>query len=96
MKLSEAIEHCLVSGMYEIDNAYMCNALWSSAHIGFDDHINSVRKLVDSISKDEYTLWGALYEAHRHMINGTTEADDFAVTSQLYVWWVFDLKRKGL
>lgn len=93
MKLSAAIEHALVKGYYSIDNPYMCNAMHS---LGLTRHVHYIEEMVDSIAPGEYTLWGALYESYRHLINGKAEADDFAFTSELYVWWVFDLKRKGL
>lgn len=94
MNLSEAIERCLLDGHYDIENAYMCNALYRLGAEVVDEHVESVRALVDSIRENEYTLWGALYDSG--YIDGLTEAEAFQYTTQLYVWWVFDLKRKGL
>lgn len=92
MKLSEAIEHALKKRVYDQFNPYMCNAMESLDHTY---HVPAIEEMVESIAPDNYTLWGALNDTRPEFI-GMSQADQFAFTSQLYCWWVFDLKRKGL
>lgn len=92
MKLSEATEHALLNGFYTFDNPYMCNAMHT---LGLTRHVQSIEVMLDTISPGNFTLWGALYDAG--LVSTVNEdVDGFNYTSQLYVWWVFDLKRKGL
>lgn len=93
MKLSEAIEHALVNEVYYLENAFMCNAMCSMGHTAHIPHIEGMLNTIDP--GDHYTLSDALVSAYPEMVF-KDKVDRFAFTSQLYVWWVFDLKRKGL
>ena len=96
MKLSEAIEHCLVSGAYVACGRYMCLAL---ERVKEDYHVDSVRAMMEKIDKREdrfnSSLVGVLFWNQILSADLTNHAVD-KYTTELYVWWVFDLKRKGL
>lgn len=101
MKLSAAIESALTDRMYSLDglmygqSAYMCNVLKCAGH---HDHVCSVQNMVHRINPNpvkEQALVSALYDTG-YITVSMSRADTFAYTSELYVWWVFDLKRKGL
>lgn len=89
MKLSEAIEKALTSGMYKDNLCFMC---WALEAMGQSEHIPAVMDLVHSFNHECRSLSGALscYESTNHI------KDLDLHTTELYVWWVFDLKRKGL
>lgn len=95
MKLSEAIEEALLNGLYERSNYFMCHAMHVMNQM---DHKATVQQMVYAIQVGGrygvgHTLFGALNTHCRCVFNG--KATD-AVTTEFYVWWVFDLKRKGL
>lgn len=90
MKLSEAIEKCLLAGYYEDAGYYMCHALENN---GMKDHVRAVGKMVKSICPYSVSLAGAL--GHAEIID-TRLIDVNEYTTEFYCWWVFDLKRKGL
>lgn len=101
MKLSEAIEKALTDRMYSLtgcmwgQSSYMCVVLkaW-----GRRDLAKSVEDMVQGISPNPYrgqALVSALYETG-YITDSMSRAEQFAYTTELYVWWVFDLKRKGL
>lgn len=92
MKLSEAIERALLKKYYSFDNAFMCNALYT---MGYWRHLEAIEAMLDTISLDNNTLIGALVDVYPSFLEKSRE-EKFAYTSQLYCWWVFDLKRKGL
>lgn len=93
MKLSQAIERALVKGYYTPGNPYMCNAMCA---MGYWNLEHDIAAMVDTINPDNYTLIGALRNIYPDKFNAMSCAEEFAYTSQLYCWWVFDLKRKGL
>jgi hypothetical protein len=93
VKLSEAIERALVKGVYDASNPYMCNAMYSMGYPNFEADI---AEMLDTISPDNYTLIGALGDVYPDTFGNMNYLKKFAYTSQLYCWWVFDLKRKGL
>lgn len=96
MKLSEAIEHCLVTGVYSQSTPFMCVAL-KRASLGYLVH--HVERLVGSIypsSWDSTPLANALNNARIFKMEDNTEKASFDFNKQLYIWWVFDLKRKGM
>lgn len=101
MKLSAAIEKALIDKMYSLDgymygqSSYMCIVLKAA---GRYDLANLVADMVQGISPNPYhgqALVSALYDTG-YITDSMSRADTFAYTSELYVWWVFDLKRKGL
>lgn len=97
MKLSEAIEQTIVSGTYNQCNEFMCIAL---GNMNLHQFIPDVQELVYSIlpNTGDIPLSCALHSMHYININdgSMSHAQQFAYTQQLYCWWVFDLKRKGL
>lgn len=96
MKLSQVIEHMVVSGKYGQQNEYMCNALKEN---DLREHVDAVQDMVNDIHPPSYhgtPLVCALHEAKIINMNTLSWHDQRAFTAQLYCWWVFDLKRKGL
>lgn len=93
MKLSAAVENALVTGDYGNwrNGHYMCIAL-----SGQPAHIKKVQELVDSIHKAPYAGYPLACALHKAgYVDGSFDGIE-AYTTQLYVWWVYDLKRKGL
>lgn len=97
MKLSAAIELAITSGVYNQCNEFMCIAL---SNMDLKEHIPAVTALVSSIhyNKVDIPLVCALHSKGYINTNygGMSRQEQFAYTKQLYCWWVFDLKRKGL
>ena len=96
MKLSEAIEQMLVTGCYSLVDQYMCHVL-SNNNLG--RFKSDVEDMVMTIRPQNYRgspLVCALHESHFINMNEMTWDEMFSYTTQLYCWWVFDLKRKGL
>jgi hypothetical protein len=96
MKLSAAIEQALVSGTYNQCNEFMCCVL---NDMDLDNHIPAVQAMVATIAPKPYPgmpLCNALHEAKIIDVNRDCYTATFAYTKQLYCWWVFDLKRKGM
>ena len=97
MKLSEAIELTITSGTYNQCNEFMCIALGNKKLHQF---IPDVEEMVNSIHPNTggIPLSCALHAKHYINLNDGSwkHAQIFAYTQQLYCWWVFDLKRKGL
>lgn len=100
MKLSTAIERALIDKMYSMNghmygqSEFMCNVL---AKDGLHDHVCSVQAMVQQINPSpvkKQALVAALFNAG-YITDSMSRADTFAYTTELYVWWVFDLKRKG-
>lgn len=101
MNLSTAIEHALINSWYSLDthtlgrSAYMCNVL---KHAGLNHMVQAVQEMVHSIHSShikQQALISALYDAG-YLDPDLPRIEQFAYTTELYVWWVFDLKRKGL
>lgn len=92
MKLSAAIEYCLIEGEYNRTHEYMCHVL---RDIGQREHIPAVQAMVRSIDPECNSLAGALYLVIDDSANWPSGCM-FNFTKQLYCWYVFDLKRKGL
>lgn len=96
MKLSAAIEEMLVSRKYGASCEFMCCALDNA---GLDQFVNAVQDMVATIYAGKSRTWPlacALHDARIVNTNLQTWAETLAYTKQLYCWWVFDLKRKGL
>lgn len=96
MKLSAAIEQAITSGTYNQRDEYMC---WVLRDMEQRDHIDAVQDMVHAIHPEGrrgYPLACALHDAGIHSLHDESRADNFEYTKQLYCWWVFDLKRKGL
>lgn len=97
MKLSAAIEEAITSGTYNQVNEFMCIVL---GQMNQRQHINAVQDMVYSIhpSMGDIPLSCALHAKRLINLNdgSWSSAQIFAYTQQLYCWWVFDLKRKGL
>lgn len=98
MKLSQAIEEALTSGVYNQCNAFMCNVLLNDHGYEMEqqlqDHLSEIfqnegkRPLINQLWAIEYKKPGFVEEEFWF--------NDFNRTSEWYVWFVFDLKRKGL
>lgn len=94
MKLSEAIELALVNKAYCVETPYMCHAL---VNINLDEFVGHVMAMVKNIYPWAHSLLGALGYINAPCRNWLADdCTNFQVTKQLYCWWVFDLKRKGL
>lgn len=96
MKLSKVIEIAIRTEAYNLREEYMCLAL---DHMSQNEHIISVQALVRSIRPDapiSYPLVCALHDKGIINMSNMTFVEMFMYTKQLYCWWVFDLKRKGL
>ena len=94
MKLSEAIEAALQTSYYNSVH-YMCCAL---KDINQGKHVSAVMVMVQKVAAQgtyHYvnTMWSALSWYREDNCLPDPSQDD---VKQLYVWWVFDLKRKGL
>lgn len=96
MKLSEAIEQMLVTpGCYSPQNEYMCHVL-SANNLGrFKSDVEDMVLTIHQ-SYRGVPLVCALHESRIINMNNMGWREMFDYTTQLYVWWVFDLKRKGL
>lgn len=104
MKLSRIIELALIHYYGRTGNRhdFMCHAVEHMQEvldlITKDQCLStkeSIQELLDSIDKGSSALVSALFQAgyvEEDRANDTT----MAYTTQLYVWWVFDLKNKGL
>lgn len=97
-KLSQAIEAAIVSNAYAHSSHFMCIAL---RRINQGHHVNAVHDMVSTIHKSSSTyrdlpLLCALDNAGIFDVEDTTTKEQSDYTTQLYCWWVFDLKRKGL
>lgn len=96
MKLSEAIEQAIVSGTYNQCCEYMCVTL---RKMNMEHHVQAVQQMVNNINPrayDDQPLICALHDAGILDMGIMTQAEQFTYNQQLYCWWVFDLKRKGL
>lgn len=103
MKVSEAIELALETYYMDGDlkHTFMCLTLRTMCQQGLipnDDYVSArlaVKTLVRGIMPDSVALGQALQYA-----GVTTSSIEFKeecdIFKQLYIWWVFDLKRKGL
>lgn len=97
MKLSAAIEKMLVTGVYKyLEDEYMCCVL--NRH-NLEEHVSAVQDMVQTIKPNvcrNYPLACALHDADIYSLHVHTNREMFEFCKQLYCWWVFDLKRKGL
>lgn len=91
MKLSAAIELALTSGKYEGNLSFMC---WALEALEQNEHIPQVMALVHSFNPQCSSLSGAIDCSTMDWESINPDMDE--LTKELYVWWVFDLKRKGL
>lgn len=98
MKLSQAIEEALTSGVYNQCNSFMCNVL-NVAHGSemmeqLQNHLSEIfqnegkRPLINQLWVIEYKKPGFSQDEFCKT--------NFERTQEWYVWFVFDLKRKGL
>lgn len=98
MKLSEAIEEALTSGVYNQCNSFMCNVLDVAHGQPMRDELQS--HLSEIFQGDgERPLINQLWDIERKKPGFVEEEfwfNDFNRTQEWYVWFVFDLKRKGL
>jgi len=104
MKLSRIIELALVHyyGAHHSKQQFLCNAVDDLSRAGMIDNdqrkatINSIETLLLQIYPREqcYCMVNALQRAN-YLGHGTVDKH-IAYITQLYVWWVFDLKNKGL
>lgn len=96
MKLSQAIEKMLVSGAYNIADQYMCIVLRHNDLLRFEDDVQDMVNAIYPASNRGTPLVCALHEAGVINMDNMSWHAQFEFTQQLYCWWVFDLKRKGL
>lgn len=104
MKLSRIIELALVKfyGPDHYHDQFLCNAVETLRRQGFIDkkqEIEATQAISALMRKiypktQQYTMVNALKEAG--YIKHTEIYSNLPYTTQLYVWWVFDLKNKGL
>lgn len=104
MKLSRIIELALVRhyGPEQVQDQFLCNAvdsLYMERMIDIKQKkaaIRLIEALLRKIFPEQqlYTMVDALYRTGR--IPHKEIYANMPYTAQLYVWWVFDLKRKGL
>lgn len=103
MKLSRIIELALISyyGLHDGKQSFMCHAVEAmhEADMITFKQCNEVQyeinDMLDTIDKGSSALVSALFRVglvDEDRVNTKT----MAYTTQLYVWWVFDLKNKGL
>lgn len=98
LKLSQAIEEALTSGVYNQCNQFMCNVLEVEhglnmrsdlqVHLGLVFNSLGSRPLIKELHSIE-----VLKRGFDHAEFWKTS---FERTQEWYVWFVFDLKRKGL
>lgn len=104
MKLSRMIELALVRhyGPEQNQDTFLCNALNSLRHekmISVNQELKAVQ-CVEALmlriwpNEQAYTMVSALYNAGK--IKDKDIYTNLPYTTQLYIWWVFDLKNKGL
>jgi len=97
VKLSTAIEKALTYGYYHRGNPFMCNAMYTMGLSLTTEQ--SIQAMVNSIAigddGEDLTLSHAVKKVKPEMKALLGDAM-FQYTTQLYCWWVFDLKRKGL
>lgn len=97
MKLSEAIEQMIVTRKYCLyDHEYMCNSLSHNDLGGFVDAVHDMVCTIKPGIGRGTPLICALHAAGIINVNNMTDPEMFSYTLQVYCWWVFDLKRKGL
>lgn len=97
MKLSEALERALITGAYGQFSEFMCSALKKS---GQEQHVGSVHDMVEAINRGpcsyrDLPLCNVLHNTGYVDMGLMSDPELLAYTTQLYIWWVFDLKRKG-
>jgi hypothetical protein len=104
MKLSRIIELALIrfyGADYNLDQ-FMCNAVDTLRRQGMitakqkDEAVKHIENMLLVVypQNQEYTLLNALKRAGYLPDNEVYK--NMGYTTQLYVWWVFDLKNKGL
>lgn len=104
MKLSRIIELAFIRyyGSEYHQDQFMCNAVDTLRRQGMinKEQAKQATKLIEAMllivhpTQQEYTLLNALKMAGYLPDNEVYKNMDY--TTQLYVWWIFDLKRKGL
>lgn len=96
MKLSQAIEAMLIGGFYNPSAEFMCHVLQRAGH---EEHVEAVQDMVHVVwpsSRRGYPLSCAVHDAEVYTYDDHSNLEMFLFCQQLYCWWVFDLKRKGL
>lgn len=96
MKLSEVIENMIVTGNYGAQNEYMCNVLKEHGYRDFVDDVHDMVAIIHPRGVRGIPLICALHETFIINMNKMSCREMANYTKQLYCWWVFDLKRKGL
>lgn len=102
MKLSAAVEKAIREGIYGTHDPYMCHALQT---MGYVEHVHAVQLMIQTIHPTAALgnpLVCALDDSPNAVFCFADYSEDvsrkreFQHLRQLYCWWVFDLKRKGL
>lgn len=104
MKLSRIIELALINyyGAHWSKHQFMCNAIENMERAGQIDKkqrmaaIKDIEELLLRIYPGEYTFCLVTSLCKAGYVPTNSSEDNIAYTTQLYVWWVFDLKNKGL
>lgn len=100
MKLSKAIEEALITGKYSTRNEFMCSVLAQEYSDKLRDQLQDLLNVIfPGIGKRP--LVNALFDREGGWEMNVEDSqifweNSFKRTSEWYVWFVFDLKRKGL
>lgn len=103
MKVSDVLQLALETVYQDGDlkHSFMCLALRTMAQVGQIDHQtyvdarHAVNELIHSMLPNSVCL-GAALRMKGVLANNSTYEEDLVACKELYIWWVFDLKRKGL
>lgn len=98
MKLSQAIEEVLLSGAYNQCNEFMCNVLNDEYDLEMEQELQSYLSEIFQ-NEGKRPLINQLWDIERKKPGFVEEEfwnNYFKRTQEWYVWFVFDLKRKGL
>lgn len=96
MKPSECIQLALETN-YGSYSTMMCQCIWHLIKDANDRYATTdvIASMVDSIYDYGWSLHLALYKTHEAYFQ-MNQKQQFLFRKQLYIWFVFDLKRKGL
>lgn len=98
MKLSQAIEEVLLSGAYNQYNKFMCNVLNDEHDLEMKQELQSYLSEIFQ-NEGKRPLINQLWDIERkkpEFNENNFWNNHFKRTQEWYVWFVFDLKRRGL
>lgn len=105
MKLSRIIELALVThyGFELGKNQFMCHAIGELKRTGMitkhqlTDTEEAIQELLDTLNPEEsYSAMVSTLSSIGLLPDSRVTTEGTKYTTELYVWWVFDLKNKGL